>query len=63
MQGAYVVRIGAYAQQNREELAGQVEEVDSGRSQRFRSGEELLQFLRQRQQDALAELEKNRQQQ
>ena len=63
MQGAYVVRIGAHEQQDREELAGLVEEVDSGRSQRFRSGEELLQFLRQRQQDALAELEKNRQQQ
>ena len=63
MQGAYVVRIGAHEQQDREELAGLVEEVDSGRSQRFRSGEELLQFLRGRQQDALAELEKNRQQQ
>lgn len=63
MQGAYVVRIGAHEQQDLGELAGQVEEVDSGRSQRFRSGEELLQFLRRRQQDALAELEKNRQQQ
>ena len=58
MQGAYVVRIGAHEQQDREELAGQVEEVDSGRSQRFQSGEELLEFLRRRQLDALAESEK-----
>ena len=59
MQGAYVVRIGEHPQQNQEELVGRVEEVDSGLSQRFQSGEELLKFLRQRQQDAIAGLEKD----
>jgi hypothetical protein len=58
MQGAYLVRIGAHGQQGQEELAGRVEEVDSGRSLRFRSGEELLEFLRRRQQDVVAEQEK-----
>jgi hypothetical protein len=58
MQGAFLVRIGAHEPQNQEELTGRVEEVDSGRSQRFRSGEELLDFLRKRQQDALVESEK-----
>jgi hypothetical protein len=57
MQGAYVVRLGAHRLQNQEEIAGRIEEVDSGRSQRFRSGEELLAFLRARQQDAGAESE------
>ena len=54
MQGAYLVRIGD-SEQNQEELAGRVEEVDSGLSQRFRSGEELLRFLSKRRQDAHAE--------
>ncbi len=55
MQGAYVVRIGTHGQQDQEELMGRVEEVDSGRSLRFRSGEELLEFLRKRRQDVAAE--------
>ena len=58
MQGAYLVRMGAHGQQGHEELAGRVEEVDSGQSLRFRSGEELLEFLRKRQQDVVAEREK-----
>jgi hypothetical protein len=61
MQGAYVVRIGDYEHQNQEELTGRVEEVDSGLSQRFRSGEELLRFLRKRRQDAHAEQEMKQQ--
>ena len=55
MQGAFVVRIGAHHVEDGEVLEGRVEEVDSGRSLRFQSGEELLQFLRKRQQDAVAE--------
>jgi hypothetical protein len=59
MQGAFLVRFGAHRQQDHEELAGRVEEVDSGRSLRFRSGDELLEFLRNRQQDVVTEQEKD----
>ena len=55
MQGAFVVQMGARETGGREDVSGQVEEVDSGRSVRFLSGEELLDFLRKRQQEALAE--------
>jgi hypothetical protein len=58
MQGAYVVRLGAHDQQSREELEGRIEEVDSGKSLRFHSGEELIEFLRSRQKDALIEQER-----
>lgn len=58
MQGAFVVRIGARWQEQEGVLEGRVEEVDSGLSQRFQSGEELLQFLRKRRQDAVAERKK-----
>lgn len=58
MEGAYVVRLGAHEKPSREELEGRIEEVDTGRSVRFRSGEELIQFLRGRQEDALTEPEK-----
>ena len=58
MQGAYVVRLGAHDKQSREELEGRIEEVDTGISLRFHSGEELIQFLRGRQEEVLAEPEK-----
>ena len=53
-----MVRIGARWQEQEGVLEGRVEEVDSGLSQRFQSGEELLQFLRKRRQDAVAERKK-----
>jgi hypothetical protein len=58
MQGAFVVRIGAHQEKSQEELEGRIEEVDTGRSFRFRSGEELIAFLRGRQGNILTELEK-----
>ena len=58
MQGAFVVCIETHRLGNEEVLEGRVEEVDSGRSLRFQSGEDLLQFLRKRQQDAEAERKK-----
>ena len=48
MQGAYVVHLGASQEQSREELEGRIEEVDTGKSLRFHSGGELIQFLRER---------------
>ena len=59
MQGAFVVRIGGHQEKGPEELEGRIEEVDTGRSFRFRSGEELIEFLRGRQGAAVAELEKD----
>ena len=58
MQGAYVVCLGSQGEQSQEELEGRIEEVDSGKSLRFHSGEELIEFLRSRQKDALTEQEK-----
>ena len=55
MQGAFVVCLGSQDKQSREELEGRIEEVDSGKSLRFHSGEELIEFLRNRQKDALTE--------
>lgn len=55
MQGAYVVRLGTHEKQSREELVGRIEEVDTGKSLRFHSGEELIAFLRGRQKDAVTE--------
>jgi hypothetical protein len=59
MQGAYVVRIEGHEKQGPEELEGRIEEVDTGTSFRFRSGDELIEFLRRRQEAALTELEKD----
>jgi hypothetical protein len=59
MQGAFVVRIGAPQEKGREELEGRIEEVDTGKSFRFRSGEELIEFLRGQQEDTVTELEKD----
>lgn len=58
MQGAFVVCLGKQGKQSREELEGRIEEVDSGKSLRFHSGEELIEFLRNRQKNALTEREK-----
>ena len=44
MQGAFVVRLRVESLED--ELSGRVEEVDTGRTVRFQSGEELLEFLR-----------------
>ena len=55
MQGAFVVCLGNQGKQSHEELEGRIEEVDSGESLRFHSGEELIEFLRNRQKDALTE--------
>jgi len=48
MRGAFVVRLAPETQQTKDPLVGWVEEVDSGIELRFRSAEELLQFLAQR---------------
>jgi hypothetical protein len=58
MQGAFVVCLGNQGKQSHEELEGRIEEVDSGKSLRFHSGDELIEFLRNRQKDALTERER-----
>jgi hypothetical protein len=58
MQGAFVVCLGSQGEQSQEELEGRIEEVDSGKSLRFHSGEELIEFLLNRQKDALTERER-----
>jgi hypothetical protein len=47
MEGAFVVRLKSEDEPEPGELAGSVEEVDTGREIRFRSTEELVEFLRQ----------------
>jgi hypothetical protein len=44
MQGAFVVQLKT--EPAADELSGSVEEVDTGKTARFQSGEELLEFLR-----------------
>jgi hypothetical protein len=46
MQGAFVVRMNRTRAAS-EDFAGQVEEVDTGKALRFRSPQELIQFLSQ----------------
>jgi len=46
MQGAFVVRLGVDGSEDRAELSGRVEEVDTGRTLKFRSEKELIEFLR-----------------
>jgi hypothetical protein len=48
MRGAFVIRLTRETQPAQNRLAGWVEEVDSGKELRFRSAEELLQFLGER---------------
>jgi hypothetical protein len=47
MEGAFVVRLKSEDEPGEGELAGSVEEVDTGREIRFRSTDELVKFLRQ----------------
>ena len=47
MRGAFVIRLALEAQLTKHRLEGWVEEVDSGKELRFRSADELLQFLTQ----------------
>jgi len=60
MQGAYVVHLGAPEKQSRQELEGRIEEVDTGKSLRFHSGGELIQFLRERLEIARTEPERDK---
>jgi hypothetical protein len=60
MQGAYVVHLGAPQKQSREELEGRIEEVDTGKSLRFHTGGELIQFLRERLEVARTEPERDK---
>jgi hypothetical protein len=60
MQGAYVVHLGASPEQSQEELEGRIEEVDTGKSLKFHSGGELIQFLRERLEVARAEPERDK---
>ena len=41
-----MVRLGVDGSEDCAELSGRVEEVDTGRTLKFRSGKELLEFLR-----------------
>ena len=40
------MRLGVDGSENCAELSGRVEEVDTGRTLKFRSGKELIEFLR-----------------
>jgi hypothetical protein len=53
MRGAFVIRLAPETLLTRDRLEGWVEEVDSGTELRFRSADELLQFLAQCLQGAL----------
>jgi hypothetical protein len=46
MRRAFVVQLGPETQHLKRHFAGVIEEVDSGREAKFRSTEELLDFLR-----------------
>ena len=48
MRGAFVVRLGRETNPSRGHFEGSIEEVDSGKELKFRSGTELLQFLGER---------------
>ena len=48
MRGAFVIRLTPEPEHGQNRFTGWVEEVDSGKELRFRSAEELLQFLRER---------------
>ena len=53
MRGAFVIRLTPETQPAQNRFSGWVEEVDSGKEMRFRSTEELLQFLREHFETAL----------
>lgn len=48
MKCAFVVRLGLNSKPSEGRFEGWVEEVDTGKELRFRSGKELLQFLGER---------------
>jgi len=54
MRGAFVVQLGTRSQPGQNEFEGWVEEVDSGEQLRFRSTDELLEFMSRRMQAASA---------
>jgi hypothetical protein len=60
MRGAFVVQLGPETKPNEGRFEGLVEEVDSGRELRFRSAEELMNFLGQRFDLATASVDKTR---
>jgi hypothetical protein len=47
MKQAFVLQLGSETDISRRHFVGRVEEVDTGRELRFRSTEELLEFLAQ----------------
>ena len=55
-----MVHLGAPEKQSRQELEGRIEEVDTGKSLRFHSGVELIEFLRERLQVARTEPERDK---
>jgi hypothetical protein len=66
MRGAFVVRLGPKTETARGQFEGSVEEVDTGNRLKFRSTEELLEFLGQSFAEASrreAELNQRKQQQ
>ncbi len=46
MKAAFVVQLREAPEDSEAEITGLVEEVDTGRSVRFRTGDELIRFLR-----------------
>jgi hypothetical protein len=60
MRGAFVVQLGPETKPSEGRFEGLVEEVDSGRELRFRSAEELTNFLGQRFDLAKASVDKTR---
>lgn len=53
MRQAFVLTLGYETEATRRQFAGLIEEVDTGRELRFRSTEELLEFLAQCFEDAV----------
>lgn len=47
MRGAFVLQLGAETKSTQKCFCGRIEEVDTGREIRFRSTQELLDFLAQ----------------
>lgn len=58
MRGAFVVQLGPETRPTEGQFEGWVEEVDSGTELRFRSGEELLEFIAKRHELAVARSKK-----
>ena len=59
MRGAFVVQLGPETRPTEGQFEGWVEEVDSGTELRFRSGEELLEFIAERYELTVARSKKN----